>query len=151
MVINKLVATGLLAPMALLGLSAAASAQPAAPAGPESAAPTEPQSAAPAGPESAAPAAPADNAAQAAAPAANPQIVAFVDHQYPIADTDGDGTLTAAEFTAWIRGLKAAELEKAGQPDPAAAQTYADTALANADVDKDAVLGKDELVKFFGG
>ncbi len=149
MVIKKLVATSLLAPMAFLGLNATAFAQPAAPAGPEGAAPAEPEGVAPAGPEGAAP---ADDSAQPAAPGPNPQIVAFVDHQFPTADADGDGTLTAAEFTAWIGGLKAAELEKAGEAaDPAAVQAYADSALANADTDKDSVLSKDELVKFFGG
>lgn len=103
---------------------------------------------APAGPESAAQA-PAGNAAQAAP--SNPQVVAFVDSQFPSADADGNGTLTAAEFTAWISKLKAAELEKAGQADPAAVKTYADNALLTADTDKDGIVTKAELVKFFGG
>lgn len=131
--IKMLVATNVFMSVALLGAQAAI-AQPVMPAGPEGAAPAE-----------AAPAAPA-------APAANPQIVAFVDYQFPAADADKNGTLTAAEFTTWVGGLKAAEMQKAGQaPDAAAVKTYADSALATADKDKDAVLSKDELVKFFGG
>ncbi|MBO9579913.1 MAG: EF-hand domain-containing protein [Sphingobium sp.] len=114
----------------------------------------------PAGPESAqAPAAPAP-ALDAEAPAtpaptpaapSNPTVVAFVDQQFPMADANKDGTVTAAEFTAWITSLKTAEQQKAGQVDPAAAKTYADNALAQADSDKDGTLTKAELVKFFGG
>ena len=75
----------------------------------------------------------------------------FVDQQFPTADADKDGTVTAVEFTSWITNLKTAEQQKAGQVDAAAAKTYADNALAKADGDKDGTLTKTELVKFFGG
>ncbi len=90
-------------------------------------------------------------AAPAPATPPNPTVVAFVDQQFPTADANKDGTVTAAEFTGWITGLKTAEQQKAGQADAAAAKTYADNALAKADVDKDGNLTKTELVKFFGG
>lgn len=97
--------------------------------------------------------APAQPAAPAQAPAAppNPQVATFVDQQFPSADVDKDGKVTATEFTAWIASLKTAEQQKAGQVDAAAAKTYADNALAKADTDKDGALTKTELVKFFGG
>jgi hypothetical protein len=128
-------------------LSGGASAQDqsgsAAPAGP---APAQAEPTAPA-PAQAEPATPAP--APAAPP--NPQVVTFVDQQFPIADADKDGKVTAVEFTTWIASLKTAEQQKAGQVDAAAAQTYADKALAKADGDKDGTLTKTELVKFFGG
>lgn len=110
-------------------------------------------SAAPAGPAPAPAPAQADPATPAPAPSApsNPQVVTFVDQQFPIADADKDGKVTAAEFTAWITALKTAEQQKAGQVDAAAARTYAEKALAKADGDKDGTLTKTELVKFFGG
>lgn len=97
--------------------------------------------------------APAQPTVPAQAPAAppSPQVVTFVDQQFPIADADKDGKVTSAEFTAWITSLKTAEQQKAGQVDAAAAQTYADKALAKADTDKDGALTKTELVKFFSG
>jgi len=127
--IKKLVVSYLLVPAAL-AVPSAAYAQAAAPAAPATAAPAPPQ----------APATPA-----------NPQVVTFVDQQFPIADANHDGTVSAAEFTAWITGLKTAEQQKAGQVDAAAAQAYAAGALAKADTDKDGTLTKTELVKFFGG
>jgi hypothetical protein len=134
--INKMVAGALLTSALTLGLNSAAMAQSAVPAGPESEAAPAPEAA----------------PAEPAAPAQNPQIVAFVDSQFPAADANSDGTLTAVEFTTWISGLKTAEQQKAGQPaDAAAAKAYADNALANADKDKDGVLTKAELVTFFGG
>jgi len=89
--------------------------------------------------------------AQAPAAPPNPQVVMFVDQQFPTADADKDGKVTALEFTNWITNLKTAEQQKAGQVDAAAAKTYADNALAKADGDKDGTLTKTELVKFFGG
>lgn len=154
---NMLVAKSLLVPAVLLSLETAAAAQSAPLGGPEGAAQTAPATPAPTAPAPTAPAAPAPaNPAPAApeAPAAapNPQVVAFVDQQFAIADADKNGTLTAAEFTTWISGLKTAEMQKAGQPaDAATVKAYADGALAKADADKDGMLTKTELVKFFGG
>jgi Ca2+-binding EF-hand superfamily protein len=146
---NMLVAKSLLFPAALLTLEAAAAAQSAPLGGPEGNAQTAPANPAPAGP---APANPAPAAPEALASAPNPQVVAFVDQQFAIADADKNGTLTAAEFTTWISGLKTAEMQKAGQPaDAATVKAYADGALAKADADKDGTLTKTELVKFFGG
>lgn len=127
--------------VATLSTPAIAQNQPAGAEGAQVPAPAAPATA----PGAAAPAAPAP------ATPPNPTVVAFVDQQFPTADANKDGTVTAAEFTAWITNLKTAEQQKAGQADPAAAKTYADNALAKADSDKDGNLTKTELVKFFGG
>ncbi len=67
-----------------------------------------------------------------------PRSFAFVDQQFPVADANKDGTLTAAEFTAWAQGLKSTERRKAGQSvNPMAAKAYADGALLAADKNKD--------------
>jgi hypothetical protein len=142
--IRTLAGTCLVLSMAPLSGVAMAQNQPGA-GGPESAASTTP-------PTSAQPAAPAPAApAQAPAVPPNPQVVMFVDQQFPTADADKDGKVTAVEFTSWITSLKTAEQQKAGQVDAAVAKTYADNALAKADGDKDGTLTKTELVKFFGG
>ncbi len=148
--ISQLSIKSLLVPAALLALPAAALAQQPAPlGGPEGSAavPANPAPTDPAAPTSSTPAAPA---APAAPP--NPQVVAFVDQQFPTADANKDGTITADEFSAWVKGLKTAELQKAGQPaDPNTVAAYASGALAAADKDKDGTLTKTELVRFFGG
>jgi hypothetical protein len=138
MTMRKLAASSLIL-SAAFALPSAAFAQAATMGGPEGEAAAAQQAQAQ-GPTAAAPATPL-----------NPQVITFVDQQFPIADTNHDGTLTAAEFTAWITGLKTAEQQKAGQVDAAAAQAYAAGALAKADTDKDGTLTKTELVKFFGG
>jgi len=80
----------------------------------------------------------------------NPRVVAFVDQQFPVADANRDGTLTAPEFTAWVSALKTAERQKAGLPDdPDAVKVYTDAALYTADGDKDKILTKTELANFF--
>ncbi len=148
MTIKNLVASNLIL-SAAFALPSAAFAQAAAMGGPEGAAAAAQQApvqSAPAAPASAAPA-----PAQAPATPPSPQVVTFVDQQFPLADANHDGTVTAAEFTAWITSLKTAEQQKAGQVDAAAAQAYASGALAKADTDKDGTLTKTELVKFFGG
>ena len=136
MIISKLVATGLILSVSCVAMSTAALAQ------------TQPGMG---GPEGSAAAQTAPAPAQTPDTPPNPQVVAFVDQQFPNADADKDGKVTAAEFTTWISGLKTAEQQKAGQVDPAAVKAYADGALAKADADKDGILTKTELVKFFGG
>lgn len=97
------------------------------------------------------PAAPDQSAdAAAATPASgNPQVVAFVDQQFPSADADGDGKLSAAEFEGWISKIKAAELAQTGKPVvEAEVKTYASNAFANADKDADKAVTKTELTQF---
>lgn len=95
---------------------------------------------------------PAPSPAPAPATPPNPPVVAFVDQQFPLADANKDGTLTAAEFTAWAKGLKSTERRKAGQRvDAMAAKAYADGALLAADRNKDQLLTKTELADYFGG
>jgi len=95
-------------------------------------------------------AAPAEAAAPA--PAANPQIVAFVDQEFPQADADGDGKLSEAEFKAWITKLKLAELQAQNKPvDQAQVDTYATNAFSMTDKDSDKLVSRDDLVSFFSG
>lgn len=89
-------------------------------------------------------------AAPAEPEAGSPQVVAFVDQQFPALDADGDGKLTQAEFEGWISQLKTAELESAGQPvDQTEVQTYAQNAFLSADRDADKLVTKEEVTQFF--
>jgi len=117
-------------------------AQPA-PAQPAPAQPEPAQNADVAGP----------GAGQAApAPAANPQIVAFIDQEFPKADIDADGKLSETEFKTWITQLKTAELQAQGQPvEPAKVEMYATNAFAMTDKDSDKLVDKADLVAFFSG
>jgi len=91
-------------------------------------------------------------AQETAAPAANPQIVAFVDQEFPQADADGDGKLSEAEFKAWITKLKLAELQAQNKPvDQAQVDTYATNAFSMTDKDSDKLVSRDDLVSFFSG
>lgn len=102
-----------------------------------------------------APAAPTEPApaqqAQAAPASGTTQVAAFVDQQFPQADADGDGSLSATEFQPWISKLKSAELQSAGKPaDAAEVQTYAANAFASADKDSNKLVTKAELTQFLG-
>jgi hypothetical protein len=100
----------------------------------EASAPSDPTTAAPADP---APAPPA---------AANTQVAAFVDQQFPQADADGNGSLSKTEFEPWIAKFKAAETGK--QAADADVKTYATNAFASADKDADKLVSKVELKQF---
>lgn len=147
---------------AMLAFAPAALAQETAPPPAETPVPVPapaPQQPAPAQPVPAQPE-PAQNAdvagpeaGQAApAPAVNPQIVAFIDQEFPKADTDADGKLSETEFKTWITRLKIAELQAQGQPvEPAKVEMYATNAFAMTDKDSDKLVDKADLVAFFSG
>lgn len=124
---------------------------PAEPAGPPAPATetAQPAQTAPADPTSTAPA-PAQQAA--ATPTANPQVVAFVDSQFPALDGDADGALTTTEFEGWIAKLKTAELQSSGKPvNDQEVKTYAQNAFLTADKDSDKKITKAEAAQFFNG
>jgi len=144
--LRTIAASGVAIATSLIIAQAAGAQEAAAPADTMTPAP---ETAAPA-PEAAGPA----DAAPAAqpAPAANPQVVAFVDQEFPQADTDGDGKLSEAEFKAWITKLKLAELQAQNKPVvQAEVDTYATNAFAMADKDTDKLVDKNDLVTFFNG
>jgi len=146
--LRTIAASGVAIATSLIIAQAAGAQEAAAPADTMTPAP---ETAAPA-PEAAGPADAAPAPAAQPAPAANPQVVAFVDQEFPQADTDGDGKLSEAEFKAWITKLKLAELQAQNKPVvQAEVDTYATNAFAMADKDTDKLVDKNDLVTFFNG
>ena len=109
--------------------------------------------------ESMAPAAPASDmpmnpAPQAsAAPANAPSTVqAAVDSGFPKYDLNKDGKLSESEFKSWVMALKTDEMKATGQPvNSGEVSSYASSAWASADTDKDMSVTRDELTGFLGG
>lgn len=118
-------------------------------------APAAPQTApAPAAPAPNAPAAnptPADPAIAAAQPAPNAsggdQVAAVVGKEFPTYDKDSNGTLSKAEFTAWMLALKSASDPSVKATDPAT-KAWMTQAFVQADSDKSKSVSKDELTNF---
>ncbi|HYZ47816.1 MAG TPA: hypothetical protein VE567_02870 [Sphingomonas sp.] len=131
-------------------------AQPVAAATPPAAAATP---AAPSDPTTATTAAPATSATPAtqATPAASAQkgtnpasaVAAVVESDWTKYDADGNGTLSKAEFAAWMAALREqSPAQKAAVKDPAA---WTAAAFAKADKDKSGTLSKGELEGFLKG
>ena len=82
----------------------------------------------------------------------NPQVVAFVNSQFPAADTNGDGSLSKEEFDAWVGKMKVAEAQQQGKSvDQAEVTSYATAAFARADADKNMTVSRSELTQFLQG
>lgn len=136
-------------------MSAPALAQTATPMG-STAQATAPTRAVPATTAAGAQTAPMDqSAAQPAAqdagatPAATPsqsQVAQVVDQQFGTYDKDGNGSLSKAEFAAWMTALKAQANAKAATP--AEETAWNDAAFRQADGDKSATVSKTELTGF---
>ena len=115
---------------------------------PSSAAPAPVQTApTPADPSQAVPAAPAE-----AAPAATPvtgadQIAQVVDAEFPSYDKDANGTLSTAEFGAWMVALRSAT-DKSVTAESKSMKAWTKTAFAQADADKSKSITKVELTGF---
>lgn len=96
---------------------------------------------------------PAQQSAQTTGDSAEPatsttQVASVVDNDFATYDKDGSGTLSKAEFAAWMNALKAKQPGGAGATaDP----KWNDAAFAQADTDKSKVLSKAELTAFLGG
>lgn len=85
-------------------------------------------------------------------PQGNPQVVAFVNSQFPAADTNGDGSLSKEEFDAWVSKMKVAEAQQQGKTvDQAEVTNYATVAFAQADADKSQSISRTELTQFLQG
>lgn len=107
---------------------------------------TRPTQAVPAGQ---APTAPESAPAQAAEaqPASGAQIADVVGTEFPNYDKNGDGSLSAAEFSAWMVALKTASDPSTKATAPAT-KTWVATAFAQADSDKNKKVSKGELTSF---
>ncbi|MBX3566153.1 MAG: EF-hand domain-containing protein [Sphingomonas sp.] len=123
-------------------------AAPAATAAPATTAEASPQTAAPATPAQPAPVDAAAAQPAAAQPASSQEQVAMaVGRDFGTYDTDGDGTLNAAEFASWMSALRKAA-EPSFMPDSPEAKTWAAQAFTTADADKSASVNKQELTTF---
>lgn len=92
-------------------------------------------------------AAPAESA-QPQAAAAQPTTVAdVVTTEFPTYDKNGDGSLSAAEFGAWMVALKTASDPSTKATAPAT-KTWVTQAFAQADGDKNKKISKGELTTF---
>lgn len=95
-------------------------------------------------------AAPAQSAATPTtdpAAATQTQVAQVVDQQFATYDKDGDGSLSKAEFSAWMGALKA-QSAAAPKETPAQATAWNDAAFKQADGDKSASVTKTELTGF---
>jgi hypothetical protein len=88
----------------------------------------------------------ADEATSAAGtPATATQVAAIVEQEFAAHDSDGNGELNAAEFTAWMTKLRAAAPQQGDNVDPA---TWSAQAFKVADADSSSSVSKAELVNF---
>ncbi len=82
------------------------------------------------------------------APADTSGVSSVVDKEFASYDKDSDGSLSKAEFGAWMDALKA---KSANGATAAADPKWNDAAFAQADTDKSAALSKGELTTFLSG
>lgn len=127
--------------------------QSTAPAAPSASAPMTAQ-AAPAAPVAStdpaqpAPTTPTSGSATASAPATSAsQVAQVVDKEFASYDKDGNGTLSASEFDAWMVALKQASDPATKATDPAVVK-WNQAAFAQADADKSKSVSKAELTGF---
>jgi hypothetical protein len=96
----------------------------------------------------AAPASTAPASAAQAQPAGGDQVASIVESEFGTYDKDANGSLSKAEFAAWMDALKAKAPGGASKPaDP----KWNDAAFAQADADKSTSVTKQELTGFLGG
>ncbi|HEX8484631.1 EF-hand domain-containing protein [Sphingomonas sp.] len=145
---------------AAMAMTAPALAQTAAPAAPATTAPAQaaPSTApaqtapAPAGTMQQTPAADTATAATPAAetaaqPAGPDQVAQVVDSQFGTYDKDANGTLSSAEFGAWMVALKS-QTDPATDANSPATKKWNQAAFAQADTDKSKSLSKTEVAGF---
>lgn len=105
------------------------------------------------GASTATPAADAASAQGPATAAAEPvpatQVADVVSKEFATYDTDGNGTLNAKEFGAWMVALKTAS-DPATKAESKATKTWIGQAFAQADKDKSKSVSKTELTGFLG-
>ena len=97
-------------------------------------------------PDASAPPAAAQSAPSSAA-ATPTQIAQIVDTEFPTYDADANGDLNEAEFSTWMKKLRAAT-EPSVDPESADVKTWIGQAFAAADADKSGAVNKTELTGF---
>ena len=126
--------------------------QPSQPTTDQTAPATQPDQSTTAPTDSAAPvapaaAAPAQDAVASAQPTPAAQVSDVVGKEFAGYDKNGDGTLSAKEFDAWMVALKTAS-DPATKATSPATKTWLTQAFAQADKDKNRKVSKAELTGF---
>jgi len=98
-------------------------------------------------PDASAPPTATEPAPAAGAPATPSQIAQIVDKEFPTYDGDANGDLNEAEFSAWMKKLRAAT-EPTVDTESAEVKTWIGQAFAAADGDKSGAVNKTELTGF---
>jgi hypothetical protein len=80
-------------------------------------------------------------------PATGSQVAQVVDTEFPTYDKNGDGKLSAAEFSGWMVALKS-KTDPTTKPDAPETKKWVSAAFAQADADKNKSLTKTEVTSF---
>ena len=80
-------------------------------------------------------------------PATGSQVAQVVDTEFPTYDKNGDGKLSAAEFSGWMVALKS-KTDPTAKPDAPETKKWVSAAFAQADADKNKSLTKTEVTSF---
>jgi hypothetical protein len=89
----------------------------------------------------------ADQSAPSSAAATPTQIAQIVNTEFPTYDADANGDLNEAEFSAWMKKLRAAT-DPSVDPESADVKAWIGQAFAAADADKSGAVNKTELTGF---
>lgn len=92
-------------------------------------------------------AAPAQSDAAAQPATTQDQIAQVVESEFPSYDKDGNGSLDAREFGAWMVALRT-QSDSSAKPDSPEMKKWTATAFAQADSDKSKSVSKPELATF---
>ncbi len=80
-------------------------------------------------------------------PATGSQVAQVVDTEFPTYDKNGDGKLSAAEFSGWMVALKS-KTDPTTKPDAPETKKWVSAAFTQADADKNKSLTKTEVTSF---
>jgi len=80
-------------------------------------------------------------------PATGSQVAEVVNTEFPTYDKNGDGKLSAAEFSGWMVALKS-KTDPTTKPDAPETKKWVSAAFAQADTDKNKSLTKTEVTSF---
>lgn len=83
---------------------------------------------------------------QAAPTSPEAKVAQVVEAEFPTYDKNGDGSLSKAEFGAWMASLRANDPE--AKPGSAALKKWVDQAFVQTDTDKSKSVSKTELASF---
>ena len=80
-------------------------------------------------------------------PATGSQVAQVVDTEFPTYDKNGDGKLSAAEFSGWMVALKS-KTDPTTKPDAPETKKWVSAAFVQADADKNKSLTRAEVTSF---